>query len=198
VTFVAELKSSNLPQAYLWEADAYKERVNGLTLYKGIIIGIAGLLALFLTIVFVVKGAIIFPAAAALAWSVLAYSGIDFGFFQCIFPIGETAERIYRAGAEAVLAATLLVFLFAYLNLNRWHVRYSHVTAFWLLFLGGLVAVAIVDPPGASGVARMSIAAVAGIGFVLVIHLATHGYDRAVMLVPTWLLLVAWVTAAGC
>jgi len=197
VTFVAELNSENLPQVYLWEADAYKERVNGLTLYKGIIIGIAGLLALFLTIVFVVKGAIIFPAAAALAWAVLAYSCIDFGFFQRIFPIGETAERVYRAGAEAVLAATLLVFLFAYLNLNRWHVRYSHVTAFWLVFLGALVGLAVVDPPVASGVARMSIAAVAGIGFVLVLHLATHGYDRAVMLVPTWLLLIAWVAAAG-
>jgi diguanylate cyclase (GGDEF)-like protein/PAS domain S-box-containing protein len=49
----------------------------------------------------------------------------------------------------------------------------------------------------ASGVARISIAAVAGIGFVLVIHLATHGYDRAVMLVPTWLLLIAWVAAAS-
>ena len=24
VTFVAELRSSNLPQLYLWEADAYK------------------------------------------------------------------------------------------------------------------------------------------------------------------------------
>ena len=197
VTFVAELRSDNLPQVHLWDADAYKDRVNGLTLYKGIIIGIAGLLALFLTIVFVVKGALIFPAAAALAWAVLAYACIDFGFFQRVFPITEATEQIYRAGAEAVLAATLLVFLFAYLNLNRWHVRYSHVTAFWLLFLGGLVALAIVDPPVASGVARMSIAAVAGIGFVLVIHLATHGYDRAVMLVPTWLLLVAWVTAAS-
>jgi hypothetical protein len=197
VTFVAELRSQNLPQVYLWQADAYKERVNGLTLYKGIIIGIAGLLALFLTIVFVVKGAIIFPAAAALAWAVLAYSCIDFGFFQRVFPISEAAERIYRAGAEAVLAATLLVFLFAYLNLNRWHVRYSHVTAFWLLFLTALIGLAVVDPPVASGVARISIAAVAGIGFVLVIHLATHGYDRAVMLVPTWLLLIGWVAAAG-
>jgi diguanylate cyclase (GGDEF)-like protein/PAS domain S-box-containing protein len=197
VTFVAELRSQNLPQVYLWQSDAYKERVNGLTLYKGIIIGIAGLLALFLTIVFVVKGAIIFPAAAALAWAVLAYACIDFGFFQRVFPISETAERIYRAGAEAVLAATLLVFLFAYLNLNRWHVRYSHVTAFWLLFLTALVGLAVFDPPVASGVARISIAAVAGIGFVLVIHLATHGYDRAVMLVPTWLLLIAWVAAAS-
>ncbi|MBM6592673.1 EAL domain-containing protein [Microvirga sp. BT291] len=197
VTFVAELRTADLPQLHLWNADAYKERVNGLTLYKGIIIGIAGLLALFLTIVFVVKGALIFPAAAALAWAVLAYACIDFGFFQRIFPITESAERIYRAGAEAVLAATLLVFLFAYLNLNRWHVRYSHVTAFWLTFLGALIGLAIFDPPVAAGVARISIAAVAGIGFILVIHLATHGYDRAIMLVPTWLLLIAWVTAAG-
>ncbi|MDP8919530.1 MAG: sensor domain-containing phosphodiesterase, partial [Pseudomonadota bacterium] len=104
VTFVAELRSDNLPQLHLWDADAYKDRVNGLTLYKGIIIGIAGLLALFLTIVFVVKGALIFPAAAALAWAVLAYACIDFGFFQRIFPITEATEQIYRAGAEAVLA----------------------------------------------------------------------------------------------
>jgi len=34
-----------------------------------------------------------------------------------------------------VLAATLLVFLFAYLNLNRWHVRYSHATIAWLAVL---------------------------------------------------------------
>ncbi|PVE26296.1 sensor domain-containing phosphodiesterase [Microvirga sp. KLBC 81] len=197
VTFVAELRTDNLPQLHLWDADAYKERVNGLTLYKGIIIGIAGLLALFLTIVFVVKGALIFPAAAALAWAVLAYASIDFGFFQRVFPISEVTEQIYRAGAEAVLAATLLVFLFAYLNLNRWHVRYSHVTAFWLAFLGALLLLAIVDASVASGVARMSIAAVAGIGFVLVIHLATHGYDRAIMLVPTWLLLIAWTVAAS-
>ena len=197
VTFVAELNSPNVPQIYLWDTDSYRKKTTGLTLYKGIIIGIAGLLALFLTIVFVVKGALIFPAAAALAWAVLAYACIDFGFFQRVFPVTEAAERIYRAAAEAVLAATLLVFLFAYLNLNRWHVRYGHVTFFWLIFLAALVGLAVVDPPVASGVARISIAAVAGVGFLLVVHLATHGYDRAVMLVPTWVLLVAWVAAGA-
>jgi hypothetical protein len=95
----------------------------------------------------VVKGAVIFPAAAALAWAVLAYACIDFGFFQRIFPVTEEAERVYRAGAEAVLAATLLVFLFAYLNLNRWHVRYSHVTFCWLVFLAALIGLAVVDSP---------------------------------------------------
>src|SRR5690606_35246618 len=103
-----------------------------------------------LTIVFVVKGAVIFPAAAALAWAVLAYACIDFGFLQQIFPATSSADRIYRAAAEAVLAATLLVFLFAYLNLNRWHVRYSHVTAAWLAFLAALVGLAVFDAPVAA------------------------------------------------
>jgi diguanylate cyclase (GGDEF)-like protein/PAS domain S-box-containing protein len=49
----------------------------------------------------------------------------------------------------------------------------------------------------AAGIARISIAAVAAVGFVLVVHLATHGYERAVMLIPTWFLLAVWVTAAG-
>ena len=147
---------------------------------------------------FVVKGAIIFPAAAALAWSVLAYACIDFGFLQRVFPVTELAERVYRASAEAVLGATLLVFLFAYLNLARWHVRYSHVAFFWLAFLAGLVGLAVFDPPVAAGVARISIAAVAGIGLLLILYLAVHnGYDRAILLVPTWLLLVVWVAAAG-
>ena len=197
VTYVAELASADVGQVYLWEAEAYKQKLNGLTLYKGIIIGIAGLLALFLTIVFVVKGALIFPAAAALAWSVLIYACIDFGFFQRIFPIPGTTERIYRAGAEAILAATLLVFLFAYLNLNRWHIRYSTVSLFWLVFLTALVGLAVVDPEVASGVSRISIGVLAAVGLVLILHLAFRGFDRAIMLIPTWLLLVVWVAAAG-
>jgi diguanylate cyclase (GGDEF)-like protein/PAS domain S-box-containing protein len=32
-------------------------------------------------------------------------------------------------------------------------------------------------------------------GFGLVVYLSTHGYDRAVLLIPTWLLLVVWAVA---
>jgi hypothetical protein len=180
ITFVAELRTDHLPQLYLWEPDAYKDKVNSLTLYQGIVIGIAGLLALFLTILFVVKGSVMFPAAAALGWAVLIYIGIDFGFWPKVFDMSAGAERIWRASGEAILAATLLVFLFAYLNLNRWHVRYAHITVGWLAFLGALVAVALFSPPVASGIARMSLFLVAVLGFALVIYLATHNYDRAV------------------
>jgi diguanylate cyclase (GGDEF)-like protein/PAS domain S-box-containing protein len=197
MTYVVELRTGKLTQIYLWEPDAYKDKINSITLYYGIVIGIAGLLALFLTILFVVKGSVMFPAAAALSWAVLVYIGIDFGFWAKVFDMSQGAEQVWRASGEAVLAGTLLVFLFAYLNLNRWHVRYAHITIGWLVILGLLIALALVDPSIASGIARLSLLAVALLGFGLVIYLATHGFDRAVLLIPTWLLMVVWVFAAG-
>jgi diguanylate cyclase (GGDEF)-like protein/PAS domain S-box-containing protein len=197
VTYVAELRTPNLPQIYLWEPDAYKDKEASLTLYQGIVIGIAGLLALFLTIVFVVRGAVIFPAAAALAWTVLAYVCIDFGFWRKIFGFEDEAERIWRAGIEATLAATLIIFLFAYLNLRRWHVRYSHIAAVWLILMAAVIGLSVYTAPIAAGVARISIASVAGIGFILILNMAARGSDRAVMLIPTWFLLLVWVVGAG-
>jgi diguanylate cyclase (GGDEF)-like protein/PAS domain S-box-containing protein len=196
ITFIAELRTDKLPQIYLWEPDAYKDKVNSFTLYHGIVIGIAGLLALFLTILFVVKGSVMFPAAAALGWAVLVYIGIDFGFWGKVFDMGSGAERIWRASGEAILAATLLVFLFAYLNLGRWHVRYMHITYGWLAGLAALVALALFDPQVASGIARLSLGLVAFLGFGIIIYLSTHGFDRAVLLIPTWFLLVVWAIAA--
>jgi diguanylate cyclase (GGDEF)-like protein/PAS domain S-box-containing protein len=197
VTFVVELRTDKLPQLYLWEPEAYKDKVNSFTLYQGIVIGIAGLLSLVLTILFVVKGSIMFPAAAGLSWAVLVYIGIDFGFWGKVLDMSSGAERVWRASGEAILAATLLVFLFAYLNLSRWHVRYSHITMGWLAFLGSLVALALFDPPVASGIARISLALIAVFGFALIVYLSTHGFDRAVLLIPSWFLLLVWVVAAG-
>src|SRR6266436_1905138 len=197
MTYVLELRTDKLNQLYLWQPEAYKDKVNSITLYHGIVIGIAGLLALFLTILFVVKGSIMFPAAAALGWAVLVYIGIDFGFWGKVFALSPDSEQIWRASGEAILAATLVVFLFAYLNLNRWHVRYAHITLAWLAFLAALVALALYEPPIASGIARVSLFAVALLGFALVVYLSFHGFDRAVLLIPTWLLLVLWVIMAA-
>ena len=197
MTYVLELRTDKLNQLYLWQPEAYKDKVNSITLYHGIVIGIAGLLALFLTILFVVKGSVMFPAAAALGWAVLVYVGIDFGFWGKVFSLSPDSEQIWRASGEAILAATLIVFLFAYLNLNRWHVRYAHITLGWLAFLAALVALALYEPPIASGIARISLLAVAVLGFGLVVYLSFYGFDRAVLLIPTWFLLVVWVIAAA-
>ncbi|WP_338531006.1 EAL domain-containing protein [Nitratireductor thuwali] len=196
VTFVAELSSRNLPQVYLWAPSAYKDTVNSYTLFRGIVIGIAGLLALFLTILFVVKGTSMFPATAALAWAILAYISIDFGFLNRIVEISPGTEQLWRAGTEVALAATFVIFLFAYLNLNRWHDHFSYGVLAWILGLVLLAGVAVIDPAMAAGIARLSFAATAVVGFGLILYLGYQGYDRAIMLVPSWIMVLVWLVGA--
>jgi diguanylate cyclase (GGDEF)-like protein/PAS domain S-box-containing protein len=197
VTYVAELRGPNLPQLRLWQPDAYLEKVNSFTLYQGMVLGISGLLALLLTVLFVVNGTLMFPAAASLAWAVLAYLSIDFGFWNKIFDVPPQGEQMFRASAETMLAATLLVFVTSYLSLNRWHVRFLYVVGLWLLGLAGVVALALFDAPLAAGIARLSLAAIAIVGLGLIVFLAIRGFDRAILLIPTWLLLIAWLVGAG-
>ncbi|MBD9371317.1 EAL domain-containing protein [Rhizobium sp. ARZ01] len=196
VTFVAELANPELPQIYLWEPDAYKDTVNAFTLYRGIVLGIAGLLAVFLTILFVVKGTSMLPATAALAWAVLGYICVDFGFLSKLISITAGDERIWRAGTEVSLAVGLVVFLFTYLNLNRWHAHLSYATLAWILGLGLLFGVAIYDPPIAAGIARISFALTASAGIILIAYLGFNRYDRAILLVPAWALILVWLFGA--
>ncbi len=193
VTFVSELASPKLPQVYLWDPEAYKDTVNSYTLFRGIVIGIAGLLALFLTILFVVKGTSMFPATAALAWAVLAYICIDFGFLNKVVEISPGSEQIWRAGTEISLAATFVVFLFTYLNLNRWHGHFSYGALVWIAGLVLIAGVAVIDPAIASGIARLSFASTAVVGIGLIVFLGIQGYDRAIMLVPSWLMVMVWL-----
>ena len=196
VTYVGELRTREVPKVYLWEPNAYKESVNSFTLYRGIVIGISGLLAVFLTILFVVKGTAMFPATAILSWAVLLYVCVDFGFWNKLVDIKAGEDQFWRAGTEVFFAAALHIFLFAYLNLNRWHISYTTVALGWLAGLAALLGIAFYDPPVAAGVARLSAALTAILGVPLILYLSFKKYDRAIMILPTWLLLVAWIAAA--
>jgi diguanylate cyclase (GGDEF)-like protein/PAS domain S-box-containing protein len=196
VTFIAELSSPRLPQVYLWEPEAYKDTMNSYTLFRGIVIGIAGLLALFLTILFVVRGTSMFPATAALSWAVLAYICLDFGFLNQVLEISAGSERLWRAGTEIALAATLVVFLYTYLNLNRWHLHFSYGAFTWVMALVALSGVLLFDPSVASGIARFSFALTAVVGLGIIAYLAAKGYDRAIMLVPSWLMILVWLAGS--
>lgn len=196
ITLIAEMKTPRLRSLYLWEPEAYKDTVNSYTLYRGIVLGISGLLAVFLTILFVVKGSAVVPATAALAWGVLGYVCVDFGFWDRIVTITSTSEPIWRAGTEVFLTAAMIIFLYAYLSLHRWHSHFSTVAIIWLLGLILLLGVAVTFPEIASGISRVSLAAVGLTGAVLIFYMALQGFDRAVMLIPTWLLFLAWLTGS--
>ncbi|WP_019223466.1 EAL domain-containing protein [Bartonella rattaustraliani] len=196
VTFVAELNSANLPQIYLWQPEAYKDAINSYTLYNGILLGISGLLALLLTVLFVVRGTGLFPATAAVAWAVLFYIGIDFNFLNKFFAVTLTSQPIWRASTEIALTATLSLFLFTYLSLNRWHNHFSYGAIAWTIAFCCLGAFAIYDPTKAAGIARLSFGLTAIVGIILISYFSIRSYDRAIMLIPTWLLISFWCIGA--
>jgi len=193
VTFVAELDSSELPELYLWQPNAYRDYVNSFTLFRGVVLGVAALAAVFLTIMFVVKGRGVFPATAAFAWAVLAYLLIDFGVMGRLLGLPAGALPPLRAAAEAGIATTLAGFLFIYLNLHRWHLRFIHLAlGLGALFLA-LFAFAFFQPAIAATIARLVLVLLGFSGLFLILLLALRGYDRAVLLVPTWIIVIAWL-----
>jgi len=196
VTFIAELAGNKLPELYLWKPGAYRDYVNSFTLFRGTVLGIAGLATVFLTIMFVVKGRGVFPATAAFSWAVLIYLLIDFGVLGRLIGVGNGSIQPYRAASEAALATTLFGFLFIYLNLHRWHLRFLHLALALSAVMLALFAFAFLQPGIAATVSQSILLILGVLGFVLILLLALRGYDRAVMLVPTWIIYIAWLIYA--
>lgn len=193
VTLIAELSSGALPELYLWQPNAYRDYVNSFTLFRGVVLGVASLAAVFLTIMFVVKGRGVFPATAAFAWAVLAYLLIDFAILGRLLGISAGGLQPLRAAAEAGIATTLAGFLFIYLNLHRWHLRFIHLALGLSALFLALFAFAFFQPAIAATISRLVLALLGLSGFFLILLLALRGYDRAVLLVPTWIIFIAWL-----
>lgn len=197
VTFAAEMASDRFPHVTLWKPFVYEAKQRERTLLNGILLGISGLLALFLTALFVANHKAVFPATGVLAWSVLAWLCVDFGFWHRIFRLTAEDNALYRAAAEAAVAASLVLFLYTFLKLARWH---SWIRVFWLAWVlcqWGLVGLAPIDPGLAATLARFSFIVIAGLGSLFIVYLMLANQDRALALLPSWLLLLVWVFAAA-
>ena len=197
VTFAAELSSPQVPQLNLWDPNAYQAKQQDRMLFNGVLLGITGLLAIFLTAIFAANHRAIFPATALIAWAALAYFCVDFGFWNKLFPVGPDRTALYRAAAEAGLAASLVLFLYTFLRIGLWHGWVRTLFWGWIAFQLSLIFLAIVDPPSASGLARVSLVAVAGVGAALILYFALRGQDRALSLIPSWMLFVVWLFGAA-
>ena len=161
VTYLAELSSDRFARIYLWNGLEYEQKSRDRQLFNGIMMGITGLLAVFLTAVFAANHKAIFPAAAVLTWCVLAYLCVDFGFWHKLFNIRPEENAQYRAAAEAAMAASLLVFVYVFLRLRSWHGFVRMLLALWIAAQAVLIAVAFIDPRLAATFARLSSLAIA-------------------------------------
>ena len=197
VTYVAELASDRITGVYLWNPIEYEQRGRDRYLFSGVMLGITGLLAIFLTAVFAANHKAIFPSAAVFAWCVLGYLCVDLGFWHKLFSIRPEENAQYRAATEAAMAASLVVFLYVFLRLSASSGFTRSLLGLWMAVQSLLVAAAFIDPRLAATFVRLSSILIGTTGAAITLFLALRGQDRALSLVPTWMLLLVWLFGAG-
>jgi len=196
VTYIAELASERA-RIYLWQPHSYELQALDRQLFRGIMLGIAGVLGVFLTSIFAANHKVIFPSAALVAWCVLAYLCVDFGFWHKLLQLRAEDNAVYRAATESAIAASLVIFLHTFLRLGSWHGFFRMLSWVWIIAQLALVFVAILDPRLASTFARLSFVAIGALGGLLTLFLAVRGQDRALSLIPTWILFLVWIFGAA-
>lgn len=197
ITFVAELSSERFSRIFLWQPLAYELKVRERQLFNGTLLGLTGLMAIFLTAIFAANHKAIFPTAALFAWCVLVYLCVDFGFFHKLFNLRPEDNAVYRAAGEASIAASLVIFLYTFLRLRLGHGLVRMLFGVWILAQLALIAVAVIDPRLSATFARLSFLLIGGAGAAIVLFLSVRGQDRAQSLIPTWMLFLVWVFATA-
>ncbi len=197
ITYVAELTSDRFARIYLWKPLDYEQKQRDRQLFNGIMLGIAGLLAVFLTAVFAANHKVIFPSAALVAWAALALLCVDFGFWHKLFQMRPEDNAQYRAATEAALAASLVIFMFAFLRVNLWNGFARLLFLVWIAGQVAVVIVAVLDPRLAATIARLSMPVIGLLGTVVMLYLAARGLDRALALIPTWIMFLVWQFGAA-
>lgn len=197
ITYAAELAAGRNAQVYLWQPTSYRLKVRDRELFNGIMLGIAGLLGVFLTAVFAANHKAIFPSAALVAWCVLAYLCVDFGFWHKLLQLRAEDNAVYRAATESAIAASLLIFASTFLRLGSWNNFVRMLIGVWIAAQIALVFIAVLDPRLSATFARLSFAAIGVVATLVMAFLALRGQDRALSLIPTWILFLVWVFGAA-
>lgn len=197
ITYVVELASDRFARINLWKPLEYELKVRDRQLFNGIMLGLTGLLAIFLTAIFAANHKLIFPASALVAWCVLANLCVDFGFFHKLFQLRAEDNAIYRAAAESALAASILIFTHTFLRLGTLPALIRMIITVWMVGQLSLIGLAVIDPRLAATFARLSFVVLGLSGSAVILLLALRGQDRAMSLVPAWVMFSVWLFGAS-
>ena len=114
-----------------------------------------------------------------------------------MFQLSAADNAISRASTEAAIAASVVMFIYIFLQLRRWHTSLAAVFGVWVLAQLFLIGFALIDSKLASGLARLSYVPIAVMGSLLMTVLALRGQERALSLLPTWMLFLVWLFGAA-
>ncbi len=186
-SFVVETVGAVPRFIVLWDPRAYGAARHALSFFHGLIIGIVGLLAIFLTSLYVVRHRLMYPAAALIGWAGVVVLATDFGLWQRGFGAGPATSSVVRAIAEVIFVGAV-AFLFT--TFVEFKARYRYVADGTPVIFGVscvLVLIAVLWPSVAVSIARLLSVVVAVCGIAAIGYLITMRSARALALVPSWI-----------
>jgi diguanylate cyclase (GGDEF)-like protein/PAS domain S-box-containing protein len=197
VTYVVEISGNWPPRLGLWNERAYQFHLESRALFRGLLLGIAGLIALYLTVLFFVSRQATYLSGALLSIASTVLLLSEFGYFSHSFLGSPDMAIKIRSATEALMSLGVFSFFHTFLLL-RYRLPFLGYMNLLLLFaLAGLVGYAFYQPYYAAGLARVSFAGGVGFGSLIILYLSIRGNSRALAVLPAWITLAGWTLFTG-
>jgi len=199
-TFAVQLATERPDALALWQWAAFEQASQRRAVVSGAVLGVAGLLAFFVTALAVVRLRGVFWAGAALAWPAVAFIAMELGYLPGAIgwssPLSGSADQV-RAVVESLMLVGLAGLLASLVDLRRIS---QTVAGLAILLAGAALGLAVYgwfEPLIADGIARLAFGGLTVLGLVLLALLAWRDEPRALSSVPFWVVLALWTGVAA-
>ena len=190
---------SNEPTSViLWDREAFSAHVRSLAFFEGAMLGVSILLGLSMLLLFAARARASYLSCALFAFSTVAFMALEIGYFsrpQTLFPGLQVAPAEARAVIETMLSVGLLLCLTSLADLRHTMPLVRNVFLIFASFGLALAVYGFVDPIIVAGIARMAFAAIALVGFFLLLHLRAERPADSTLV--AWSTIVIWTLIAA-
>lgn len=192
VTYALEVAGPWPDNLNLWQRTAFDRKMQQVSFFHGLLLGIATLVAIYVSSLFIIRRKLMFPAAALFTWCGAAFLAVDFGYLPAIADVSLAVESKIRAIVEATMAFSLLVSLYTFVELRKRIPVVGYVALGAIAGCAMLIGYAYAEPAIAAGIARVVIVLIALGGLVIVLSLSRQGVIRAQVAFSAWVLITIW------
>lgn len=197
LTFVVEVAGVWPENLILWKPAAFDAQRRRISFFHGLLIGIATLGAIYISILFIVRRTMIFPAAALFAWASVAFLCFELGYWPLGFTVGANWITASRAITVSIMSLGVLAILFSFLELRRrWPIAATAVIIL-AVACAPILALSLFADGFAHLLAWLLFVTCVGLGCFLIGRQALRGVIRAQVTVPAWVLIAVWAFFAG-
>ena len=192
VTYALEVVGPWPNNLNLWQRNAFDQRSQQVSFYHGLLLGVAALVAIYISSLFIIRRKIMFPAAALFAWSGTAFLAIEFGYLTALADIPAGVEFKIRAVVEALMVFALFVALYTFVELRKRMPIVGYIALAAIALCAVLIGFAYQEPVMAAGLSRIALLWAGLGGLVIVALLSRRGVIRAQVALSSWLLIGLW------